>query len=45
MSKLLEMYVNLKKQDPNTLFLFKSGIFYLAIDKDANQLSELLGLK
>lgn len=45
MSKLYSMYLNLKKQNPDTLFLFKSGIFFLAIDKDALRLSELLDLK
>ncbi len=45
MSKLFLMYDYLKKQNPNTIFLFKSGIFYLAIDQDAMYLSELLNLK
>ena len=45
MSKLFLMYDFLKKQNPNTIFLFKSGIFYLAIDQDAMYLSELLNLK
>lgn len=45
MSKLLAMYTNLKKQNSEILYLFKSGIFYLAIDKDAICLSKLLGLK
>ena len=45
MSKLMIMYNNLKTKEPNTLFLFRSGIFYLALDKDATYLSQLLGLK
>lgn len=45
MSKLFMMYTDLKKQNPDILFLFKSGIFYIALDKDAIQLSELLSLK
>ncbi len=45
MSKLFLLYGNLKKEEPNTLFLFKSGIFFIAIDKDAISLSKLLNLK
>lgn len=45
MSKLHSMYLDLKEQNPNSLFLFKSGIFLLALDEDANKLSNLFGLK
>ena len=45
MSKLFLTYNHLKKQSPSTIFLFKSGIFYLALDQDAMYLSELLNLK
>lgn len=45
MSKLHSIYLKLKEQNSDTLLLFKSGIFFLAIDKDALKLSELLGLK
>lgn len=45
MSKLHSIYLKLKEQNPDTILLFKSGIFFIAIDKDALKLSELLGLK
>lgn len=45
MSKLHSIYLDFKKQNPDTLLLFKSGIFYLALDQDAIYLSELLNLK
>lgn len=45
MSKLLNTYNNLKKQSPETLFLFHSGIFYIALDDDAKFLSKELDLK
>ena len=32
-------------QNRNTIFLFKSGIFYLALDKDAYHLSNIFNLK
>ncbi len=45
MSKLLNTYHNLKKQDSQTIYLFKSGIFYLALEDDARLLSNELQLK
>jgi len=45
MSKLYSMYLSLKEQNPDSLFLFKSGIFLIALDKDAIKLSDLFGLK
>ena len=45
MSKLYSIYLDLKKNNPNTFLLFKSGIFYIAIDKDAVLLSNLFGFK
>ena len=45
MSKLYSIYLNLKKASPNSLFLFKSGIFLIALDEDASKLSNLFGLK
>ena len=47
MSKLYDVYVYLKKSsnENNVLYLFKSGIFYLFIDKDAILASNILGLK
>lgn len=45
MSKLLKLYSKLKQENPNKLYLFKSGIFYIAIDDDALTLSELFNFK
>lgn len=45
MSKLLNLYKELKKERPDKLYLFKSGIFYLALEEDALVLSELFNFK
>lgn len=45
MSKLIDMYENLKKQEPNLIYLFKSGIFYLFLDNDAETVAPILNLK
>lgn len=45
MSKLYEKYLLLKKQDPYTFYLFRSGIFYIFLDEDAKKMSSLLNLK
>ena len=47
MSKLYEAYKYCKKnnKEENTLFLFKVGVFYLFIDKDAVIASNILKLK
>jgi len=45
MSKLYDQYVKLKNENENTVYLFKSGIFYIALDSDAKKLSEALGFK
>lgn len=45
MSKLYSKYIELKKQNPDTIFLFKSGIFFLALQDDATILSNELKLK
>lgn len=45
MSKLHSMYLSLKNKNPNSLFLFKSGIFLIALAEDATKLSNLFGLK
>ena len=45
MSKLLNIYLNEKENNQDTILLFKSGIFYIAIDKDATILSQLVHLK
>ena len=45
MSKLIDLYKSLKEQDSNTLYLFKSGIFFIFIDDDATTVSPILNLK
>lgn len=45
MSKLYDQYLSLKKQDPSTFYLFKSGIFYIFLDEDAKKMATYLNLK
>ena len=45
MSKLYNAYTQLKKQDSKTIYLFKSGIFFIALNEDAHLLSNLFELK
>ena len=45
MSKLYNTYLELKKQNSQTIYLFKSGIFFLALDKDAHILSSTFHFK
>ena len=45
MSKLYNTYLELKKQDSNFIYLFKSGIFFIALDEDAKNLSTLFNFK
>lgn len=45
MSKLYDIYENLKKKDKDTVYLFKSGIFYIALDSDARKLSNIFNFK
>ncbi len=45
MSKLLNNYNNLKKQDSEILYLFKNGAFYIALEDDAKLLSKEFNLK
>ena len=45
MSKLYNTYEELKKENSDLIYLFKSGIFFIALDKDAYTLSNLLGFK
>lgn len=45
MSKIYEKYSKLKKDNPNIVYLFKSGAFYIAINEDANLLNTQLNLK
>lgn len=45
MSKLYDKYTKLKENNSNLVYLFKSGIFYIALDEDAIKLSKDLKLK
>lgn len=45
MSKLYNTYVELKKQNAKSIYLFKSGIFFIALDEDAKALSNLFHFK
>jgi len=44
MSKLYLKYMELKKANPEPVYLFKVGIFYIALAEDATKLSENLKL-
>lgn len=45
LSKLYNIYVELKKQNSKTIYIFKSGIFFIALDEDAIKLSKLFNFK
>lgn len=45
MSKLLKQYEELKRQNPNIIYLFRVGIFYNILNDDAKTLNEKIGLK
>lgn len=45
MSKLYKRYLEFKKSDSSTFYLFKSGIFYIFLQEDAIKMSQLLQLK
>lgn len=45
MSKLLNQYNILKKEDASCIYLFRVGIFYNILNEDAKTINEKLGLK
>ena len=45
MSKLVETYSKLKEDNPNTILLFKQGIFFIVLTDDAQKLSNSFGFK
>lgn len=45
MSKLLKQYNELKKKDPEKIYIFKVGIFYNILNEDARLVSKKIGLK
>jgi len=45
MSKLFQKFEELKKNNPEKLYLLKSGIFYIGLNEDAKKLSQLFDFK
>lgn len=45
MGRLYEQYLKLKNENPKRLYLFKSGLFYIALEDDALMLSNKFKLK
>ena len=39
MSKLMKQYQELKKEDPNLIYIFQVGIFYNILNEDARIVS------
>jgi len=45
MSKLQKQYEELKKKDPDKIYIFRVGIFYNILNEDARLVSKEIGLK
>ena len=45
MGKLYTKYLHLKEENPDIIYAFKVGIFYIFIDKDAEYINNIFGLK
>lgn len=45
MSKLYDKFLSLKNTNNEKLYLFKSGIFFIALNEDAKKLSDIFGFK
>ena len=45
MSKIICKYLELKKQNPKKLYLFKSGKFYIFVGEDCDFINEYVVLK
>ena len=45
MSKLYEKFLEVKKRNPDKIYLFKSGIFYIALNEDAEKMSNIFDFK
>lgn len=43
--KLYDIYKKLKNENNETIYLFKSGVFYICLDNDAKILSKIYNLK
>jgi len=44
-SKLFDKYLILKKEDPNKLYLFRCGKFYIFLDEDCDFINDYVVLK
>ena len=42
MSKLYKSYEKLKEKDPEKIYIFKSGMFYICLEEEANKISEIV---
>ena len=45
MSKLYKSYQKLKEKNPQKIYIFKSGMFYICLEEDAKKISETFGFK
>lgn len=45
MSEIYSKYVKLKEKDKETMYLFKSGNFYIFLGEDADKINEYVVLK
>lgn len=45
MSKLYKSYEKLKEKCTEKIYIFKSGMFYICLDDDAKEISEIFGFK
>lgn len=45
MSKLYEKFLELKNLNQNKVYIFKSGIFYIALQEDAEKISNIFNFK
>ena len=45
MSKLIKQYDELKRKNPNKIYIFEVGIFYNILNEDAKIVSNAIGLK
>lgn len=45
MSKLYNKYLELKQTNPEIIYLFKSGIFFISLAQDAHASSNIFGFK
>ena len=44
MSKMYQRYLELKKINPNQIYLFKSGIFYLFLEREDREAKKIYSI-